>query len=84
MSRGDRPMPFEDLLPYYRGARYGMVPFYIRHRDNQEFSAEAREFIRMMDEWIEAAKATFRLKRDRASRPNAPASGPPGRPAGSG
>ena len=64
MSHGDPPFKFENLLPYYRGARYGMVPFYMRHRDDADFSHEARQFIRMMDEFIDAAKATFRLRRE--------------------
>lgn len=75
MPRGAAPMALENLVPYFRGARYAMVALKLRHPDDAGLAAEADRYIEMVDHYSEAAVATFKLKRARAAE----APGPEGR-----
>jgi hypothetical protein len=59
-------MPLEQLVPYFRGARFANVALRLRHPDDQALRADTGRYIAMCDHYTEAAVATFRLKRDRA------------------
>jgi hypothetical protein len=64
-------MPFEQLVPYFRGARFAVVALRRRHSDTPRLDSDAQRYIDMVDRYSEAAVATFRLKRAQG-----PGSGP--------
>ena len=65
MPRGDPPKKFEDLLQYFLGARYALAAIYTRVRDSgdADVTADLRNHVRMLDQYIEAVKETNRLKK---------------------
>ena len=65
MPRGAPPMPLEQLVPYFRGARFACVAMKLRHPDDKALQADADRYIEMVDQYSEAAVATFRLRRQR-------------------
>ena len=67
MARGDRPLPFEQLEPYMRGAKFAAVALGRRHGDHDpDLAADAARYFDMAERYRQAAIATFRLKRERA------------------
>lgn len=66
MARGDRPLPFEQLEPYMRGAKFGVRALSRRHKDHDpDLAADAERYFDMAERYRQAAIATFRLKRER-------------------
>jgi hypothetical protein len=65
VARGAPPMPLENLVPYFRGARFAVVALRRRHPDVPTLHADAERYIQMVDRYSEAAVATFRLRRAR-------------------
>jgi hypothetical protein len=58
-------MPLEQLVPYFRGARFANVALRFRHPDDPALGADTGRYIAMCDHYTEAAVATFRLRRER-------------------
>ena len=56
-------MPFEQLVPYFRGARFAVVALRRRHPEAPGLDSDAQRYIDMLDRYSEAVIATFRLKR---------------------
>jgi len=71
MPRGAPAMPLEQLVPYFRGARFAVVALRRRHPGTSGLDSDAQRYIDMLDRYTEAAIATFRL-----SRAQGQASGP--------
>ena len=70
MARGDAPFPLENLVPYMRGGRFAVVALRHRHRHHDpDLAADADRYLEMTVRYEEAAKATFRLRRDRDRGP---------------
>jgi hypothetical protein len=66
MARGDRPLPFEQLEPYMRGAKFAVQAISRRHKDHDpDLAADAARYFEMAERYRQAAIATFRAKRDR-------------------
>ncbi len=64
MARGDRPLPFEQLEPYMRGAKFASVAFRRRHAHHDpDLEADAERYFDMAERYRQAAIATFKLKR---------------------
>lgn len=64
MPRGAPPMPLENLVPYYRGARFSLIGLRLRHPDlPPEVVQDIERRIAMLDRFSEAAVATYRLQR---------------------
>ncbi len=67
MARGDRPLPFEQLEPYMRGAKFAAAALSRRHRDHDpDLAADATRYFEMAERYRQAAIATFRIKRERS------------------
>lgn len=59
-------MALENIVPYMRGARFAIVAIRRRHgRHDTDLSADAKRYIEMADRYAEAARATFKLRRER-------------------
>lgn len=58
---GPHAMPFEQLHPYFRGARFAVVAISRRH---PEIADDARDYIDEMDRYIESVKRLYREMRD--------------------
>lgn len=58
---GPNAMPFQHLLPYYRGARFAVIAMAGRHPETRD---EADEYVALLDRYTEAAKQAYRAKRD--------------------
>jgi hypothetical protein len=66
MARGDPAFPLENLVPYMRGGRFAVIALRHRHRHHDpDLAADADRYIEMTVRYEEAAKATFRLRRER-------------------
>jgi hypothetical protein len=66
MARGDPAFPLENLVPYLRGGRFAVIALRHRHRSHDpDLAADADRYIAMTMRYEDAAKATFRLRRDR-------------------
>ena len=67
MARGDPAFPLENLVPYLRGAMFGVTAMSRRHaKHDPDLRADADRYVAMTARYQEAAKATFKLRRDRA------------------
>jgi hypothetical protein len=67
MSRGDRPLPLEQLEPYMRGAKFAVQAMRRRHQDHDpDIAADAERYFEMAERYRQAAIATFRAKRERS------------------
>ena len=65
MARGDPAFALENLVPYLRGGRYAVLAIRHRHRlHDSDLAADADRFAAMTVRYEEAAKATFRLRRE--------------------
>ena len=59
-------MALESIAPYMRGARFAVVAMRRRHgRHDDDLAADAKRYIEMADRYSEAARATFKLRRER-------------------
>jgi hypothetical protein len=66
MARGDRPLPFEQLEPYMRGAKFAAVALSRRHREHDpDLADDAARYVDMAERYRQAAIATFRVQRER-------------------
>ena len=66
MARGDRPLPFEQLEPYMRGAKFAVQAISRRHKDHDpDLATDAARYFEMAERYRQAAITTFRAKRDR-------------------
>lgn len=66
MARGDRPLPFEQLEPYMRGAKFAVQALSRRHKDHDpDLGADAARYFELAERYRQAAIATFRAKRER-------------------
>ena len=66
MARGDPGFPLENLVPYLRGARFAATAMRVRHGEgNPALIDDAKRFSEMTVRFEEAAKATFRLRREK-------------------
>lgn len=66
MARGDPAFPLENLVPYMRGARFAVVAFAHRHhRHDPDINSDRERFVAETVRYEEAAKATFRLRREK-------------------
>ena len=64
MPRGGNPMPLENLAPYFRGARFALLAMKRRHGNaNEDLSKDVDRYVAMVDQYSEAAVATFKLKK---------------------
>jgi hypothetical protein len=67
MARGDPPFPLENLVPYLRGGRFAVIALRHRHRhQDPDLAADADRYVAMTLRYEDAAKATFRLRRERS------------------
>ena len=67
MARGDRPLPFEQLEPYMRGAKFAAVALGRRHRDHDpDLADDTARYVDMAERYRQAAIATFRARREGA------------------
>ena len=67
MVRGDRPLPFEQLEPYMRGAKFAAVALSRRHQAHDpDLAADAARYVEMAERYRQAAIATFRLRSDQS------------------
>lgn len=67
MARGDRPLPFEQLEPYMRGAKFAVQALRRRHQDHDaDLAQDAERYFEMAERYRQAAIATFRVKRERS------------------
>ena len=66
MARGDPAFPLENLVPFMRGGRFAVIALRHRHRHHDpDLAADADRYVAMTLRYEEAAKATFRLRRER-------------------
>lgn len=66
MARGDPAFALENLVPYLRGGRFAVLALRHRHRGHDpDLEADADRYVEMTMRYEEAAKATFRLRRER-------------------
>ena len=65
MARGDPAFPLENLVPYLRGGRFAALALRHRHRRHDpDLETDVDRYVEMTIRYEEAAKATFRLRRD--------------------
>jgi hypothetical protein len=63
----DRPLPFEQLEPYMRGAKFAAVALSGRHKEHDpDLADDAARYVEMTERYRQAAIATFRAKRERS------------------
>ncbi len=68
VARGDRPLPFEQLEPYMRGAKFAALALSRRHQDHDpDIAADAARYFEMAERYRQAAIATFRALRERGA-----------------
>ena len=68
MARGDRPLPFDQLEPYMRGAKFAVRALARRHQDHDpDLAADAMRYFDMAERYRQAAIATFKARRSRES-----------------
>ena len=66
MARGDPAFPLENLVPYLRGGRFSALALRHRHRHHDpDLEADVDRYMEMTIRYEDAAKATFRLRRER-------------------
>jgi hypothetical protein len=56
-------MPLEQLLPYFRGARFALVAIKLRHPDDVSLGADLDNYVGMLQRFEAAVVATYRLRR---------------------
>ena len=66
MARGDPAFQLENLVPYLRGARFAVTAMRLRHGEHDpDLADDAKRFTDMTARFEEAARATFRLRREK-------------------
>lgn len=66
MARGDRPLPFEQLEPYMRGAKFAALALSRRHQEHDpDIATDAARYFELAEGYRQAAITTFRAQRDR-------------------
>ena len=65
MARGDPAFPLENLVPYFRGGRFAMVAVRGRRYGVPELDRQVERYTAMADQYMAAAVATVRLRRQR-------------------
>ncbi len=66
MARGDRPLPFEQLEPYMRGAKFAALALSRRHQEHDpDITDDAARYVEMAERYRKAAIATIWAQRDR-------------------
>jgi hypothetical protein len=66
VSRGDRPLPLEQLEPYMRGAKFAALALSRRHQEHDpDITGDAARYVDMAERYRQAAIATFRAQRER-------------------
>lgn len=63
MARGDPAMPLEQLLPYYRGARFALRAMKLRHSDDPAIVADVDRYSAMLQSFEAAVLETYRMRR---------------------
>jgi hypothetical protein len=63
MARGDPPMPLEQLVPYYRGARFALLAIKQRHQEDSGLAADVDNYMAMLQRFEAAVISTYRLRR---------------------
>ncbi len=67
MARGDRPLPFEQLEPYMRGAKFAAAALSRRHKEHDpDLGDDAARYFEMAERYRQAAIETFRARRERS------------------
>ena len=67
MARGDPAFPLENLVPYMRGGRFGVTAMRVRHGEGYlALVDDAKRYGEMTVRFEEAAKATFRLRKEKS------------------
>lgn len=69
MARGDPAMPFEQLLPYYRGARFALLAIRARHPGDSAVADDVERYAAMLQRF--EAQSSRRTVYDGASRTEA-------------
>ncbi|MGH7904144.1 MAG: hypothetical protein ACREPA_08470 [Candidatus Dormibacteraceae bacterium] len=64
-------MPLESLVPYFRGGRFAVQSIKRRHGGDERLVADADRYIALVIRYMEVARATFRLHRERDASPPA-------------
>lgn len=62
-------MPLENLVPYFRGARFALVAMRLRHPADADLEADIERYLAMLDGYARAATDTFKLHRERQADP---------------
>jgi hypothetical protein len=65
MARGDPAFRLENLVPYFRGGRFAMIAVRGRGYGVRELDEQIERYVAMADQYISAAVATVRLRRQR-------------------
>ena len=63
MARGDPAIPLEQLLPYYRGARFALVAMRMRHPDDSVLGEDVERYTAVVQRFEAAIIETYRLRR---------------------
>jgi len=56
-------MPLEQLVPYYRGARFALLAIRLRHPDDEPVGADVERYSAMLQRFERAVIETYRLRR---------------------
>lgn len=55
IEAGEKAISYDELFPYFRGAKFGALALRSRHRDlGEDFTVDAKEYIQMVDRYLEA------------------------------
>ncbi len=67
MAKGDPAFQLENLVPYMRGAQFAVTAMSRRHSvHDPDLRSDAERYIAMAARYQEAAKATFKLRQEKA------------------
>jgi hypothetical protein len=62
-------MPFEQLLPYYRGARFALIAIRRRHPEDAALQEDTAVYIATLERYEKAVIETYRMRRRREPQP---------------
>lgn len=67
---GPKAMPFDWLMPYFRGARFASLAMGLRHGGlDQSVKDDSKAYVAQMDRFMEVVKALEEARADRSDRP---------------